>query len=114
MPPKPPNGGLDINFNIYKSLHPWIVLIFKINISKAQAKKNQTKGELNKASLALIRGDNKLVYFSGYKHYQDKYEFYNLINDPQELDNRFNSSLIAEEMQVELDRKYAEIKNPVD
>lgn len=78
-----------------------------------EAKKNQTQGELNKVSLALIRGENKLVYFTGYKNYQDKYEFYDLSNDPEELENSFKVSPIAKEMKTELDQKFEKVKQPI-
>ena len=63
--------------------------------------------------MVLIEGDQKLVYYYGYKHYQDKYEFYDLGNDPEELDNRINSRPVAEEMQARLDQKWEVIKPPV-
>ncbi len=68
---------------------------------------------MNKASFALIEADQKLVYYHGYKHYQDKYELYDLENDPEELDDRYKSSAVAEEMQTELDEKFEEIKQPI-
>jgi arylsulfatase A-like enzyme len=79
-----------------------------------EAKKNQTRGPLNKATIALIRGNYKLVYYHGYKHYQGKYEFYDLHNDPQELENLFNSHPAAKEMKPELDAKFATASQPLD
>ena len=78
-----------------------------------EAKKNRTHGELKKASMALIRGGQKLVYYNGYKHYQDKYEFYDLENDPEELENQYKSIPIAKEMKAELDQKFEIVKKPI-
>jgi len=78
-----------------------------------EAKKNHTRGTLDKATIAMIRGQNKLVYYHGYKHYHDKYEFYDLRNDPGELENLYHSHPEAKQMQFELDARYARVSQPV-
>jgi arylsulfatase A-like enzyme len=92
-------GGEEMN---YRSV--WVL----------EAKKNQTRGELKKASIGLLEADQKLVYYHGYKHYQEKYEFYDLKKDPEELDNLYKTSPIAEEMQGELDQKFGKVRLPVE
>jgi hypothetical protein len=69
---------------------------------------------LKKASIGLLEADQKLVYYHGYKHYQEKYEFYDLKKDPEELDNLYKTSPIAEEMQGELDQKFGKVRLPVE
>ena len=70
------------------------------------------QGDLERVSLALINGENKLVYYHGYNQYKNKYEFYDLRNDPEELENNYKTSPIAKEMQAELEQNFNEIKSP--
>ena len=78
-----------------------------------EAKKNHTRGALDKASIGLMRENYKLVYYHGYKHYHDKYEFYDLENDPQEIENLYNSHPESKEMQAVLDAQYKQVNKPV-
>lgn len=50
-----------------------------------EAKKNPKFAPLEIASLALVRGRHKLVHYFGYPQVQDRYEFYDLHSDPEEL-----------------------------
>ena len=66
-----------------------------------EAKANPAYAPLRKASLALIRGRLKLTHYFGYRYYRDEYELYDLEEDPEELNNRFDDhpdrdSLVAE------------------
>jgi hypothetical protein len=40
---------------------------------------------LHKATIALISIEYKFAHYLGYKSYQDIYEFYDLVNDPEDL-----------------------------
>jgi arylsulfatase A-like enzyme len=48
----------------------------------------------------------------GYRYYRDNYEFYDLENDPEELDNVYSSHPAAKDLQAELDQKLAEVNQP--
>ncbi len=73
-----------------------------------EAKANPAYGPLRKATLAIIRGQYKLVHYLGYKYYPDNYEFYDLKNDPDELQNLYPDHPGASELQAELDQKLSD------
>jgi arylsulfatase A-like enzyme len=81
------------------------------SIFAVEAKKNPAHNPLEKASLALIRGKYKLVRYLGYRNVEG-YEFYDLENDPEELDNGYDSHPAAKELQVELDAKLQQVNQP--
>ena len=74
-----------------------------------EAKANAAYSTLRKATLVLMRGDYKLVHYLGYKYYQDAYEFYDLENDPEELQNLYPDHPAARELQVELDQQLTRV-----
>jgi len=52
-----------------------------------------------------------LIYFRGYGG--DSYEFYNLKEDPEELVDLYHANhSVAQELQVELEKKLAEADRP--
>jgi arylsulfatase A-like enzyme len=77
-----------------------------------EAKKNSTHGPMEKATIALIEGQYKLVYYTGYSSYDGKYELYDLNNDPDELENLYPSHPQAREMQAELDHEFYKADQP--
>jgi arylsulfatase A-like enzyme len=77
-----------------------------------EAKKNPADQPLEKVTIALLKGQYKLIYYLGYRDYDDEYEFYDLQNDPDELENLYPSHPIARELQVELDQKLQEVNQP--
>jgi arylsulfatase A-like enzyme len=77
-----------------------------------EAKANPAYGPLRKATLMLMRGPYKLVHYLGYKYYSDNYEFYDLENDPSELQNLYPDHPLSKEFQAELDAKLAEVNQP--
>lgn len=72
------------------------------------------QSEIERVSLALNKGEYKLVKYHGYGSAKNRYEFYDLRNDPEELDNQYKSNPIAKEMRAELDQKFEEIKSPIE
>ena len=82
------------------------------SIYVVEAKKNPAQSPLEKATSALIKGAYKLVYYQGYKNYDGIYEFYDLENDPGELQNQYPSHPAALELQAELDQKLVEVNQP--
>jgi arylsulfatase A-like enzyme len=54
-----------------------------------EAKESTAFRPLEKATFAIVKGSNKLIYYRGYKGvYKDYFEFYNLEEDPEELHDR--------------------------
>jgi len=52
-------------------------------------------GDLKPISIAMYRGDYKLIYYKGYgeeqsEYYKGAFEFYNLKDDPEEMNNLIN------------------------
>ncbi|MEW5873080.1 MAG: sulfatase-like hydrolase/transferase [Chloroflexota bacterium] len=76
-----------------------------------EAKKNPAHAPLREATVAVVRGDYKLVRYFGYRALPNKYEFYDLKNDPEELvdlhpEQRKQS--LVQEMKDELEQKLKE------
>jgi hypothetical protein len=71
-----------------------------------EAKRNPKFGPLSKATIALRNDRYKLIHFFRYSGYENKYEFYDLVNDPDEMEDRFTSDkMIALSMREELEEK---------
>jgi arylsulfatase A-like enzyme len=79
------------------------------DIYVVEAKANPAYQPLHKATVVLIRDRYKLVHYLGYKSYNDVYEFYDLGNDPEELQNLYPDHPAARELQAELDRQLARV-----
>jgi len=82
------------------------------NIWALVARQSSTFGPMYENTLALIKGNHKLVYYQGYENYKDQYELYNLENDPDELVDIYTSDPRSGEMQEILDQKSKEINQP--
>lgn len=67
-----------------------------------EAKRNSSFQPLTKATVALVRGDYKLIRYLGYRDYQG-YEFYDLKNDPEEIHDLYEGHPAARELQATLD-----------
>jgi arylsulfatase A-like enzyme len=74
-----------------------------------EAKRNPAHAPLRKASIAMLQGQYKLVYYTGYKYYDEQYELYDLKNDPQELENQYPAHPVARELQSELEQRLREV-----
>ena len=78
-----------------------------------EAKKNPSRGPLTQATIAMIQGDYKLIWYIGYAGYDDVYELYNLGADPEELvDLSKSHSDIVRSMGSELQTRLAEADQP--
>ncbi len=71
------------------------------SIIAMDAKDNHIGLPFTKATYAVIKGENKLIHYKGYRgQYNDFFEFYNLQEDPEELSNRYGkpkySSIVDE------------------
>lgn len=73
------------------------------SIFSIEAKRNSALAPLTRASLSMIKGSKKLIYYLGYPGYDDSFELYDLQNDIEEMDNLFNKDLVgAARMKEEL------------
>ena len=77
-----------------------------------EAKTNAANRPLTKFSVALLKGDYKLVFYKGYRYYSDKYEFYDLANDPSERQNLYPDHPACKELQAELVQKLEQTNAP--
>jgi len=69
-----------------------------------EAKRNPAYSPLTKATTCMLEGDYKLVHYRGYRYGRDDYEFYDLKNDPEELNDIYTTHPTARRMQLELNR----------
>ena len=63
------------------------------------------------ASTAIVSGHYKLVHYTHYPQVRDQYEFYDLQNDPEELDNLYETSSLAKDYQAELEKELRQADN---
>ena len=83
------------------------------SVFSIEAKGNLVNRPLTKATIALIRGQHKLIHYSGYDGYENEYELYDLANNPEELENLYPSEeSLAEGLQQELQEKLKEVDQP--
>lgn len=80
-----------------------------------QAEKSEQFAPLTVATLALRKGDYKLMYFSGYKELRgrERVELYNIKDDPEELNDLFDTEKeTGLKLLTELKAKLGEINSP--
>ena len=65
------------------------------------------------ATTAILKGRYKLIHYTRYPRARDRYEFYDLHNDPEELENLYKTYPIAKDYQSELDRALLQAENRV-
>ena len=58
-------------------------------VYSVEARTNPKFGPLEKGTVALLKGEYKLIHYFGYDGFEDQYELYNLKKDPDELDDIF-------------------------
>lgn len=67
------------------------------------AKDNATFQPLEKGTFSMIKGPYELFFFTGYKNHEDRFELYNLEEDPHELQDLFSKDITtASHMKDEL------------
>lgn len=73
------------------------------NIFIMDAKSNPKNAPFTKGSVAMVKDKYKLIYYTGYDGFDDQFEMYDLINDPEELDDLYSeSNTLAGDLKVEL------------
>jgi arylsulfatase A-like enzyme len=79
-------------------------------IFSVEAKCNAKQAPLTTASVALVRGDLKLTRYWGYSGVENTYELYDLMNDPEELQDLYLiSEAEAARLQAELEEKLHQV-----
>jgi arylsulfatase A-like enzyme len=81
------------------------------SVYTVDAKRNTSFAPLTRMSIALTRNDHRLAY---YRYPElEKFEFYDLANDPEELQDLYASQpALALQMKTELLEKLAEVNKP--
>jgi arylsulfatase A-like enzyme len=76
-----------------------------------EASDNSQHAPLTKASMALLRWPYKMIGYWGYDS-DDAYEFYDLANDPEELENLIDTQPLAKDFRQEIEKKRREVNAP--
>jgi hypothetical protein len=83
------------------------------SIFAIEAKSNPKYGPLRKGTVAMIKGDYKLIYYVGYKGHDGVFELFDLKSDPEELNDLYPSrKSTASELEDELLSKIREVNQP--
>jgi arylsulfatase A-like enzyme len=78
------------------------------------AKNNPSFAPLTRTSISLTKDPYRLTYYK-YPEFGDQFEFYNILNDPDELQDGYPSSpAIALDMRAELLQKLTEVNFPFE
>ncbi len=81
-------------------------------VFSVDAKSNSVFEPLSKASFALYQGDYKLIHYLGYSGTDKPFEFYNLQDDPEELEDLYALHPQAKQLQTILEEKLREVNQP--
>jgi arylsulfatase A-like enzyme len=77
-----------------------------------EAKANPAYKPFRKATLAILKGQYKLIQYLGYRYYKDRIECYDLENDPNELHNLYPAHPMAKELWDELQLELERVNRP--
>ena len=75
------------------------------SIFAVEAKMNSSFKPLEKGTVAVIEEQYKLINYFGYEGYDEVYELYDLQNDPEEIENLYQSKIV---LATQLKRKLAD------
>lgn len=82
------------------------------NIFSVEAKQSSSFGILNKASVAMRKGDDKLTYYTGYDN-EEWYELYDLAQDPEEMNDLSGAKKdLADALKAELLESFNRANQP--
>jgi arylsulfatase A-like enzyme len=74
------------------------------SIFSVEAKVNPMYGPLNKGTVALVKNQHKLIHYFGYDGYESEYELYDVVDDPEEMEDLFpRGGLVASGLKTELE-----------
>jgi len=77
-----------------------------------EAKSNSTFEAIERGSIAMVQDRYKLIRYLGYSGAPGGYEFYDLVNDPEELENLYATHPLAKDLQASLDNKIRQVNRP--
>jgi arylsulfatase A-like enzyme len=85
------------------------------SIFSVEAKSNPKLAPLNKSTVSIVHGDYKLTRYSGYKVGEESYEFYDILNDPDEREDRYSGGSeivmdlkhLMEEKLIQVDQRFS-------
>jgi arylsulfatase A-like enzyme len=81
------------------------------SIFSVQARTNPKHGALKEASVAMVKERYKLIHYFGYEGHESVYELYDLLDDPEELNDLYNTEKsLATRLQMELEERLTEEK----
>jgi arylsulfatase A-like enzyme len=73
------------------------------NIFTMDAKSNPKSAPFKEGTVAMVKDRYKLIYYTGYDGFDNEFEMYDLINDPEEMENLYSeSNTLAGDLKVEL------------
>jgi arylsulfatase A-like enzyme len=76
------------------------------DIFSVEAKINRAQAPLTQGTVALIKDQYKLIHYFGYDGIENAYELYDVVNDPEEVENLYLSRRsVATELQRGLSEK---------
>jgi arylsulfatase A-like enzyme len=82
-------------------------------IITVEAKESSSFEPLSRVTIAMVKGDRKLVYYKGYDKYPEAFEMYDLLDDPQEKRDLFKQDpSVASQMKQELLDLFAASETP--
>lgn len=74
-----------------------------------EAKESPKLGKISRATVAMYEETYKLIHYLGYPELEDRYELFNLKEDPEELNDIFQQeSSLARELKSELERNWGQ------
>jgi arylsulfatase A-like enzyme len=83
------------------------------SIFSVEAKINPQHAPLTTGTVALIKDQYKLIYYFGYDGYESEYELYDVVNDPEELEDLYlPGEPTAASLQSELEEKLRTVNQP--
>lgn len=80
------------------------------NIYVVEAKSSPKQGPLKKATFVLMQERYKLIYYAGYPGFEQVYEMFDLVNDPEETNDIYNATdAISGQLQDQLTARLAQL-----
>lgn len=82
-------------------------------IFSVEAKSNPKQAPLTKGTISMVKVQHKLIHYFGYPGYEREFELYNLVDDPEEMENLYSpNSPLASALQHELEEKIQTVNQP--
>jgi arylsulfatase A-like enzyme len=83
------------------------------SIFSVEAKSNPKQAPLTMGTVALLKERYKLIHYFGYDGYDDQFELYDLVNDPEEMEDLYQiNRSVAREFRNELEHKLRVVNQP--